>query len=184
MTEINLLPWRETVRNAAKKEFLIIFTLILGLAVFVLFMALNKIKTQLQRLQALNTDLQQKIAILEPKMSAIATIKIELNNLSAKRDVLEKLQLQRKTVVHLLEQVVYQIPAEVYLTRFDKKDVQLTFEGVAESNARVSEFMQKIAQSQWIAEQNLVEIKAVDNKQESKGYYFKMTARCVMTMKS
>ncbi len=179
MTEINLLPWRETLRNAAKKEFLIILVVALGLVIFILALVLSRVKTKMQHQQALNIDLQQNSAILEPKMGAIAAIKVELNNLSAQQDVLEKLQLERRVTVRLLEQVVYQIPPGVYLTHFDKKGAQLTFEGIAESNARVSEFMQKIAEAQGIAEPHLVEIKAVDNKEESKGYYFKMMARCV-----
>lgn len=179
MAEINLLPWRATLRNAVKKEFLIMVVVVLGLAIFILAMSLSMVKTKVQQQQALNTELKQNMAILEPKLVAIAAIKIELNNLSTKRDALEQLQLQRSGVVHLLEQVVYQMPPGVYLTHFDKKGMQLIFEGVAESNSRVSEFMQKIEEAKWIAEPHLTEIKVVDGKEENRGYHFKMTARCL-----
>ena len=86
------------------------------------------------------------------------------------------MQLERIRIVRLLEQVVYKTPPGVHLTRLDKKGLQLIFEGVAESNVRVSEFMRKIAQSKWITEPHLIEIKGADS---SKGYYFKITAQCL-----
>ncbi len=176
MTEINLLPWRDALRNAIKIEFLIVMTIILALALSILIIGANIIKSKMQRQLKVNTALQANTRVLEAKFSAIKTIKIELNNLAAKQDALEKLQLERIRTVRLLEQVVYQTPPGVHLTRLDKKGLQLIFEGVAESNVRVSEFMRKIAQSKWITEPHLIEIKGADS---SKGYYFKITAQCL-----
>lgn len=178
MTEINLLPWRDALRNAVKIEFLIVMAMIFGVVISILIISVNIINSKMQRQLEINAILQRDIGVLETKFSAIKTIKIELNNLSAKQDALKKLQLERTSTVHLLEQIVYQTPQGVRLTRLDKKGSQLTFEGIAESNVRVSDFMQKIAQSKWIAEPHLIEIKIAGDKDNSKGYYFKMTALC------
>jgi type IV pilus assembly protein PilN len=177
MAEINLLPWRENLHNAVKKEFLIIFIVAICLAMLILVISVKGIKSKIGNQERLNSALQNGIAVLEPKMYAIKKIKIKLNSLGMKKDALEQLQLERMSPVRLLEQVAYQIPPGVYLTRFDKKGAQLTFEGVAESNLQASELMQKITRSRWFAEAHLSEIKAVDNKEGSRGYYFKMTAR-------
>lgn len=177
MTTINLLPWREDLRHAARKEFLILFAVVFILSVSIWTLGVNVIKAKVQRLQKVNATLQNDLDLLEPKMAAIALAQTELDHLVAKRDALEKLQLERRVTVRLLEQVVYQIPSGVYLTRFDRKGMQLTFEGVAESNVRVSEFMQKIGRSKWITEPHLAEIKAADGKEERRSYYFKITAR-------
>jgi type IV pilus assembly protein PilN len=178
MTEINLLPWRDTLRHAIKREFLIVMTIILVLAISILIIGVNVIKVKMQRQLKVNIALQTRIDLLELKFSAIKTIQSELHSLAAKQDALEKWQSERMLMVRLLEQVVYQTPSGVYLTRFDKKGMGLTFEGVAESNVRVSEFMQKIGRSQWIVEPNLMEIKVSSDKENSNGYYFKITARC------
>lgn len=176
MTDINLLPWRDTLRNAIKGEFLIVMTIILVLAISVLIIGMNVIKSKMQRQLKINIALQADIELLEKNFSAVKTIKVELNNLAAKQDALEKLQSERILMVRLLEEVVYQTPSGVNLTRFNKKGMQLTFEGVAESNVRVSEFMRKMSQSKWITEPHLIEIKGADS---SKGYYFKITALCL-----
>lgn len=180
MTEINLLPWRENLRNAIKREFLIVVTIILILAIFILIVGMSVIKSKMQLHSEINITLQKNMRLLETKISSAKTIKTELSNVATKQNALEKLQSERMVMVRLLEQVVYQIPSGVYLTRLDKKGVQLTFEGVAESNVRVSEFMQKIAQSKWIVEPHLMEIKVAGDKEDSKNYDFKITARCVI----
>lgn len=176
MTDINLLPWRDTLRKAIKREFLIVMTIILALIISILIIGVNVINSKMQRQLKFNAALQTDMEVLETKISAIKTIKIELNNLAAKQDALEKLQSERILIVRLLEEIVYQTPSGVHLTRLNKKGLQLTFEGVAESSVRISEFMQKIAQSKWIAEPHLIEIKVADG---SKGYYFKITALCL-----
>ncbi len=180
MTEINLLPWREALRNAIKREFLIVVTIILILVVFILIIGMSFIKSKMQLQSEINITLQKNMRLLEKKISPIKTIKTELSNVAAKQNALEELQSERMFMVRLLEQVVYQTPSGVYLTRLDKKGVQLTFEGVAESNVRVSEFMQKIAQSKWIVEPHLMEIKVAGDQEDSKSYYFKITARRVI----
>jgi type IV pilus assembly protein PilN len=179
MTEINLLPWRDTLRNARKIEFLIVMTIILALVISALIIGVNIVKSKMQRQLKFNAALQTSMGAVETKFSEIKTVKIRLNNLAAKQDALEKLLLERTRAVRLLEQVVYQTPPGVRLTRLDKKGLQLIFEGVAESNVRVSEFMQKIAQSKWITEPHLIEIKVAGDKEDSKEYYFKITAQCL-----
>jgi type IV pilus assembly protein PilN len=180
MTEINLLPWRDTLRDAIKKEFLIVMTIILVLAISILIIGDNVIKSKIQLQLKVNTVLKTDMNLLETKLSAIKTIKTELNNLTVKQDALKKLQVDRASTVRLLEQIAYQIPPGVYLTRFDRKGTLLSFEGVTESNVRVSEFMQKVTQSKWISEPDLTEVKAIDSKEEGKGYSFKITAQCVI----
>jgi type IV pilus assembly protein PilN len=184
MAEINLLPWRENLRNTARKEFLIVFVTILGVVGVILLILFNMLNSKVRHQQARNTELQQNITILEPKMAEITAIKLELNNLNAKQIVLEKLQLQSSHIAPLLEQIAAQMPSELYLTRLDKKEQQLTFEGIAESNARVSELMQRIIEMPGMIEPHLEEMKSADSKKRGKEYIFKMTAQNVTAKNS
>lgn len=179
MTEINLLPWRETMRHAVRKEFLLALAVIVFLGIFILAMVLNGIKTKIRHQERLNSELQQNIAVVNPKIGAIAAIKTELSHLSTKQDALEQLQLQGSVVAVLLEQMVYQIPSEMYLTRLDKKGSQFTLEGIAESNVHVYEFVQRIMGSKVMTKPDLSEVKAIDSHEQDKEYYFKITAQCL-----
>ncbi len=180
MTEINLLPWRATLRNRAKKEFLIVFGMLVVLSIFIVTLNIHILQSKIQRLQSENAVLKNKVDLLESKIATVKTTRIKINDLAIKRAFLEQLQSERMVTVRLLEQVAYQTPPGVYLTRFDKKGLQLTFEGVAASNISVSEFMRKIGGAPWIAEPQLTEIKAIDSKEDGKGYLFKIRARCVI----
>ncbi len=182
MTHINLLPWRDNLREAVKKECLILLAIVVGLAIGLLGVGFSRVNAKLRRQQEINLNIQKDTVVLESSIAEIQRIKAQENQLTAKRDAVEQLQLERVTVVRLLEQMAYQMPKGVYLTQFDKKGAQLTLIGYAKSNALVSELMQKIEQSHWMGVPQLIEIKAADNQEGHAGYYFKMTAHILFAV--
>jgi type IV pilus assembly protein PilN len=52
----------------------------------------------------------------------------------------------------------------VYLKNFTQKNTELAMEGVAESNARVSDYMRNIDESKWLSDPklDLIQTKEVD----------------------
>jgi type IV pilus assembly protein PilN len=64
--------------------------------------------------------------------------------------------------VHLLDQLVRQMPEGVYLKSVRQKGQGVNLVGYAQSNARVSTLMRNIESSPWLADPKLVEIKAVN----------------------
>jgi type IV pilus assembly protein PilN len=63
--------------------------------------------------------------------------------------------------VHLLDQVVRQLPDGIYLRSVKQTDTKVTLVGYAQSNARVSTLMRSIEGSPWLERPALVEIKSV-----------------------
>jgi type IV pilus assembly protein PilN len=63
--------------------------------------------------------------------------------------------------VHLLDQMVRQLPDGVYLRSLKQNGTKVTVVGYAQSNARVSTLMRNIDSSPWLTQPELVEIKAV-----------------------
>jgi len=62
--------------------------------------------------------------------------------------------------VHLLDELVRQMPEGVFLKSVKQRGSGIELVGYAQSNARVSTLMRNIESSPWLANPNLVEIKA------------------------
>ena len=75
--------------------------------------------------------------------------------------MVETLQANRSEVVHLLDQLVRQLPDGLYLRSVKQNGAKVTLIGYAQSNARVSTLMRNIESSPWLGSPELVEIKSV-----------------------
>jgi type IV pilus assembly protein PilN len=74
--------------------------------------------------------------------------------------VIETLQADRAQTVYLLDQLVQKTPDGVYLRSIRQIGNKVNLTGYAQSNARVSELMRKLEESQYLENPDLVEIKA------------------------
>jgi type IV pilus assembly protein PilN len=157
---INLLPHREERRKAARQHFFVVAggTAVLG-AVIVLAMHTfyaAKIEIQAER----NRFLKSEIAKLDKEIAEINKLKSEIQALLARKQVIETLQADRAQTVHLLDELVRQMPEGVYLKSVRQRGLSVNVVGYAQSNARVSTLMRNIESSPWLASPGLVEIKA------------------------
>jgi len=85
--------------------------------------------------------------------------------------------------VHLLEQMVRQMPEGVYLTSMKQTGQRVHVIGYAQSNARVSTLMRNFEASPWLAQPLLVEVKSasVDKKRVSQFDMFVQLKRAAPT---
>jgi type IV pilus assembly protein PilN len=161
MIRLNLLPHREQKRQARKRQFisLAISLLVLGLAVVALVHVImaTRIDNQNSRNQLLTTE----IAKLDEQIKEIDKLREQTQALLARKQVVETLQSNRTEAVHLLDQIVRQLPDGIYLRSVKQVDAKVTLTGYAQSNARVSTLMRNIDASPWLQKPALVEIKAV-----------------------
>ena len=158
---INLLPHREQKRLARQRQFvtLVISLAILGIALVALVHAVlaARIDNQLSR----NTYLKQQIAKLDEQIKEIDRLRDQIQQVLARKAVVETLQSNRNEAVHLLDQLVRQLPEGIYLRSVKQTDKKVTIVGYAQSSARVSTLMRNIEGSPWIEKPALVEIKLV-----------------------
>ncbi len=75
--------------------------------------------------------------------------------------MVETLQANRTEAVHLLDQLVRQLPDGVYLKSVRQTGAKVTLVGYAQSNARVSTLMRNIESSPWLTSPDLIEIRSV-----------------------
>lgn len=161
MILINLLPHREEARKRRKEAFqaTMFASLLLGLAIAgVIYWWFQIMITDQQNK---NAFLQQEIKVLEGQIKEIASIEDEIASLRARQKAVEDLQSDRNLPVHLLTELVKQLPDGVYVTAIRQAGQTITMQGMAQSNERVSELLRNLASNTpWLAKPELVEITA------------------------
>jgi type IV pilus assembly protein PilN len=166
---INLLPHRVERRQRARQHFFVVAggTAVLGVLIVVAIHGFYaaKIETQTDR----NRFLKSEIAKLDKEIAEINKLREEIAALLARKQVIETLQADRAQTVHLLEQLVRQMPEGVYLRSLTQRGMNINVVGYAQSNARVSTLMRNIESSPWLGVPGLVEVKAttVDKRRVS-----------------
>jgi type IV pilus assembly protein PilN len=163
MILINLLPHREAARKRQRELFFAQVggaALIGGLIVGLIF---TWFQSQISTQQTRNAFLGTEIAKLDAQIKDIAGLQAQLAALKARQLAVEDLQADRNLPVHLLDEMVKQLPEGVYLSsmRQDKQTILLT--GVAQSQERVSELLRNLNNnSKWLTKPELVEIVAAN----------------------
>ncbi|HZF83793.1 MAG TPA: PilN domain-containing protein [Burkholderiaceae bacterium] len=161
MILINLLPHREAARKRRRENFyasLGAAALIGGLLAGAGYVWLQ---TQITEQQSKNGFLQAEIKKLDDEIKEISTLQAEITALSARQQAVEDLQGDRNLPVHLLNELVRQLPDGVYLTSMKQDNRIVTLQGMAQSNERVSELLRNLGNSSpWLVKPELVEITA------------------------
>lgn len=161
MIRINLLPHREAARKRRKEVFFALLALsaVTGLIISILIYMWFSTATTLQ--QATNAVIDVEIKQLERQIKDIAGLETEIKALRARQQAVEDLQSDRNLPVHLLTELVNQLPDGVYITKMVQADQLVTINGVAHSNERVSEMLRNFSSNTpWFTKPELVEIVA------------------------
>ncbi|MBI2769545.1 MAG: PilN domain-containing protein [Burkholderiales bacterium] len=161
MILINLLPHREAARKRKRESFYVALgasALVGGViagAIFLWYAA--QIAVQESRNVALETEIKR----LEGQIKDIANLQTEIAALRARQQAVEDLQADRNMPVHLLNELVRQLPDGVYVTSVRQENQVVSILGVAQSNERVSELLRNLGNnSPWLTRPELVEIVA------------------------
>lgn len=159
MILINLLPHREAARKKRKESFqasMVAAALVGAVACGAIYMLFQyKIDLQGQR----NALLTREIKALDVKIADVAKIDAEIAALKARQKAVEDLQSDRNLPVHLLNELVLQLPDGVYIESLKQQDQTVQIQGIAQSNERVSELLNSLAtKTPWLSKPELVEV--------------------------
>ena len=159
MILINLLPHREAARKRKREAFytaLGISALAGGVIAGIIFLWYA---AQISNQQDKNMVLQTEIKRLEGQIKDIATLQAEIAALRARQQAVEDLQADRNMPVHLLNELVKQLPDGVYVSNLKQENQVVSITGTAQSNERVSELLRNLGNnSPWLTRPELVEI--------------------------
>ena len=160
MIRINLLPHREMRRVARQRQFAVLASAagVAGIAVVLLVHTINsgRIEDQENRNQFLTAEIKK----LDIEIDEIKKLKEQTQDLLSRKQVVEGLQTNRNESVHVLDQLLRQLPDGTYLKSVKQTGEKINITGYAQSNARVSTLMRNLGSSPWLESPELVEIKS------------------------
>ncbi len=161
MILINLLPHREAARKRRKE----VFNISLGAAALLGGIIAGAIflwyQASISSQQDNNTLLDTEIKKLEAQIKDIVGLEAEIAALRARQQAVEDLQSDRNLPVHLLTEMVNQLPDGVFISKLVQQDQIVTLNGTAQSNERVAELFRNLAvNTPWFTKPELIEIVA------------------------
>lgn len=159
MILINLLPHREVARKKRRDVFNVSLGASVFLGVLLAVVVFLWYQAAISMQQDTNSILKTEITKLEGEIKDIAALEGEIAALRARQQAVEDLQSDRNLPVHLLTEMVNQLPDGVYISKLVQADQSVTINGVAQSNERVSELLRNLANNTpWFSKPDLVEI--------------------------
>ena len=162
MAHINLLPWREELAKQKKQEFAFSAGGSVVVAALVVLMVHFHVDGLITNQNQRNAFLENEIQILNDRIGRIQQLEAMKDNLLARMNVIQELQSSRPESVHLMDELVRNLPEGVFLQSFDQRGKSLSMVGVAQSNARVSDYMRNIDSSEWFTGPRLDLIKTTE----------------------
>jgi len=158
---INLLPHREAARKRQRESFYAALVAAAIVGALVSFAAYLWYQGQISDQQSSNMLLQAENTRLDAQIKDIAALQSEIAALRARQQAVEDLQADRNLPVHLVNELVKQLPSGVYINTLKQENQTITLQGVAQSNERVSELLRNLSvNSTWLSKPDLVEIVA------------------------
>ena len=155
MPSINLLPWRQELRQRRRKEFLYGIVGAVVLAGIITLVANFVVGSMIDAQNRRNDLLKAEIAELDKAIEQILALEDQKARMISRMEVIDRLQASRPEVVKLFDQMVSTLPEGVYLTSVNQKGKKIEFNGVAQSSTRVSAFMRNIDASESLVSPEL-----------------------------
>lgn len=163
MILINLLPHREAARKRRKQMFQTTMLLSFVGGLLIAGLIYSMLQSMIADQQAKNGVLQSEIKVLEKQIVEIAGLENEITALRARQKAVEDLQSDRNLPVHLLHELVAQLPDGVFITSLKQDGQVISMQGMAQSNERVSEMLRNLAENTpWFSKPELTEIVATN----------------------
>ena len=161
MILINLLPHREAARKRRRDIFnvsLAASALLGGLIAGAIFLWYE---SEISAQQSSNQIVASEITKLEGQIKEIAGLESEIAALKARQQAVEDLQSDRNLPVHLLTELVKQLPDGIFVSKMVQVDQSVTLTGTAQSNERVAELLRNLgSNTPWFSKPELIEIVA------------------------
>src|SRR5690349_12647497 len=164
MARINLLPWRAERRKQRQQEFMGLLAVSAVAAIVISLVIVLFYKGQIEGQQNRNKYLEDQIALVNEQIKEIDELDKKKARLLRRKEVIEQLQASRSQMVHLFDELVRTIPDGLRLNSIKQQGNDLTLDGFAQSNARVSTYMRNLQVSGWMTkpELSIIEVKGKD----------------------
>lgn len=177
MARINLLPWREQLREERKQRFLVALAGVLVISAGLIFLGGQYLNGAIEQQTARNEFVRKEIAVLDARIKEISELKTRRAQLLERMKIIQDLQGNRPIIGRIFDQFVRTLPDGVYFSELKMTGKSIAITGAAESNNRVSNLMRNLDSSDWLKEPNLTEVKAVTAGAVDQASVFKLTVK-------
>ncbi|WP_271409545.1 type 4a pilus biogenesis protein PilN [Pseudomonas sp. Q1-7] len=177
MARINLLPWREQLREERKQRFLVALGAVLAMGAGAVFLGDQYLNNTIENQQARNDFVRKEIAVLDARIKEISELKTRRQQLLERMKIIQDLQGNRPIIGRVFDQLVRTLPDGVFFTGLKMSGKSIAIVGAAESNNRVSNLMRNLDASEWLASPNLTEVKAVTAGAVDQANVFQLTVQ-------
>lgn len=177
MARINLLPWREELREQRRKHFLLILVGVLVASVGAVMIANQTLDNAIARQVMRNDYIGKQIAVVDERIKQISDLKARRQQLIERMRIIQDLQGNRPISGRVFDQLARTLPDGVYFTEVKMDGKTLSITGAAESNNRVSDLMRNLDASDWFDAPSLTEVKATTAGQLDQTNIFQLTVR-------
>lgn len=155
MARINLLPWRENLRQERQRNFMVALGATVAVAIVLVLIANHLVNRQIDGQDNRNNYLQSEIRQLDRDIQRIEELEETREHMLARKNVIENLQENRSMTVHLFNYLAQTVPEGVRLTSIRQAGEELTILGTTQSETRVSEYMRNIEGAEWLHDPSL-----------------------------
>jgi type IV pilus assembly protein PilN len=159
MIRINLLPYREEIRQNRRRQFYSLLALVVILGLGLVGLVYMVMDMRIQNQESRNKQLTTGIASLNEQIKEVDKIKAEVQSLLNRKSAIEALQGDRGEAVHLLSEMVERTPGGIYLGSLTQTGPKVAITGYTQSSSRVANFMRNINDSTWMEAATLKVVK-------------------------
>lgn len=149
MATINLLPWRDGLREQRKKQFIIFCFGVVVLGITTVFSGWFYLNQKLNDQEQANQLITSTNQSLDQQLKTLNGLQEQRDAIIERMKLIQGLQSQRPVVVRLVDELVRVTPSAMYLTKFSRTGDKFTIEGKAESPNTVAELLRNLEASPW-----------------------------------
>ena len=167
LIKINLLPYREEIKQRKRQQFKILMLSSLLIGVGLSAIAYLAINNAISDQESRNTFLEAEITKLDNDLGEIKKLQQEKENFLAKKQKVEELQEKRSQAAYIIDSLNVVIPDNTYITSLDAENPNsYKITGRAISDNKIAMFMRSLPSTGIFTQPELLEIKKIDNYQE------------------
>ena len=149
MAKINLLPWRDELREQRKKKFVAFCVGVAALGVASVFSGWVYFDHKLDDQEQANQLIVSTNQNLDAQLKSLDGLQERRNAIIERMKLIQGLQGQRPITVRLVDELVRVTPPTMYLSKFTRTGDKFTIEGKAESPNTVAELLRNLEASPW-----------------------------------
>lgn len=177
MARINLLPWREQLREERKQQFLVTLVGVLIIAGGLVFLGDQYFNAAIDRQNARNEFIRKENSVLDARIKEIRELRERRQQLVERMKIIQDLQGNRPIAARIFDQLIRTLPDGVHFTDLKMVGKSISIAGAAESNNLVSSLMRNHDSSEWLTAPNLTEVKADSADRLDQANTFKLTVQ-------